>query len=316
MESLPPSPPFPTRPPYLRWAGTLLAVGLLIFLVSREGWQEIGEAIQQIEWWRFLLAMLLVMVSRLAVAGRWHVLMHHAGTGITSQQSISITFAGLFASNFLPTTIGGDVVRLAGAIRLGFDRAISVASLVVDRLVGMAGMALALPFALPAWLEYGYAQSGEGKAVEAQTPLFLSVPWLGKLIPLIKKELRRLLETLGIWLRKPVALVQALGFTWVHMLCTFGQVALLLGGMDEQVGFGLIGGLWAATYFVTLLPISINGMGVQELSMAFFFTSFADIAQSSALTLALLMRALQMLASLPGALTIPGLLEGRKNRSA
>ena len=61
------------------------------------------------------------MVSRLAVAGRWHVLMHSAGTGITPRQSIRLTFAMLFASNFLPTTIGGDVVRYAGAVRLGFD---------------------------------------------------------------------------------------------------------------------------------------------------------------------------------------------------
>jgi hypothetical protein len=303
------NPPLPAkRPPILRWAGTLLALALLVYLLSHEGWSEIGAAVQQIEWWRFALALLLVMVSRLAVAGRWHVLMRGAGTGIPLRQSIGITFAGLFASNFLPTTIGGDVVRLAGAIRLGFDKAVSVASLVVDRLVGMAGMAMALPFALPAWLNRGYAQPTGISAL----PLALAVPWFGKILDIVKAALKSLLDALSIWLHRPRSLLESLGFTWVHMLCTFAQVWLLLGGMGEQVSFWLIAGLWSATYFVTLLPISINGMGVQELSMAFFFTTFAGVSQSGGLTLALLMRLLQMLASLPGALTIPGLLEGRK----
>ncbi len=103
---------------------------------------------------------------------RWHVLMSSAGTGITIRQSMRLTFAMLFASNFLPTTIGGDVVRLAGAIRLGFDQAISVASLVVDRLIGMAGMAMGLIFAIPSYV-YVY-QDASGlhlMAISWLTPL-------------------------------------------------------------------------------------------------------------------------------------------------
>ncbi len=73
---------------------------------------------------------------------------------IPFRQSLRITFAGLFASNFLPTTIGGDVVRLAGAIQYRLDAATSTASLVVDRLVGMAGMAMMVPFSLPSLLSY------------------------------------------------------------------------------------------------------------------------------------------------------------------
>lgn len=310
MTAATPAPlPLPSkRPPILRWGGTLLAIALLVYLLSREGWQEILAALRQIEWWRFALSLLLVMISRLAVAARWHVLMRSAGTGITPRQSVEITFAGLFASNFLPTTIGGDVVRLAGAIRLGFDKAISLASLVVDRLVGMAGMAMALPFVLPTWLDDGYAQLTMKQAFS----LSIAAPWMDKIIRTATLAIRRLLGTLSLWLHKPRSLLAALGCTWVHMLCTFAQVWLLLGGMGEHVSFWLIAGLWSATYFVTLLPISINGMGVQELSLAFFFTTFAGISQPAGLTLALLMRLLQLLASLPGVLTIPALLEGRR----
>ncbi len=243
------------------------------------------------------------MLSRFAVAGRWHVLMHSAGTGITPRQSFRLTFAMLFSSNFLPTTIGGDVVRLAGAIRLGFDQAISLASLVVDRLVGMAGMAMALPFGIPAYLSHIKNPPAASLAV---------IPWLNPLARKVQRFFQEILQALQLWLKQPKALMGALGFTWVHMLCTFGIVCLLLAGMGEHISFWLVMGLWSATYFVTLLPISINGMGVQELAITFFYVTLGGISQSSGLTVALLIRILQMLASLPGALFIPDILAGRK----
>lgn len=288
---------------WLRWLGTMLAVGLLIYLLSRQGWKEIISAAGQIAWWRFAVALILVMISRFAVAGRWHVLMHSAGTDITPRQSIRLTFAMLFSSNFLPTTIGGDVVRLAGAIRLGYDQAISLASLVVDRLVGMTGMALALPFGIPAYSHYLTSTAAASS---------ISIPWLDPVITRMRRFLAEMEQAVKVWLKKPGSLLGALGFTWVHMLCTFGIVWLLLSGMGEQISFWLVMGLWSATYFVTLLPISINGMGVQELAMTFFYVALGGISQSSGLTLALMMRILQMIASLPGALFLPDIMAGRK----
>ncbi len=183
-----------------------------MYLLSRQGWSEIASAAGQIAWWRFALAFILVMISRFAVAGRWHVLMHSAGTGISPRQSIRLTFAMLFSSNFLPTTIGGDVVRLAGAIRLGFDRAISLASLVVDRLVGMTGMAMALPFGIPAYIQYL-----NRSAVSSS----IAIPWINPLLDKIRRFWLELKGALRVWLGKPGSLLGSLGFTWVHMLCTF-----------------------------------------------------------------------------------------------
>ncbi len=293
----------PDRSAWLRWVGTALAIGLLVYLLSHQGWADIASSAAQISWWRFAVAIILVFISRFAVVGRWHVLMRSAGTGISPRQSIRLTFAMLFSSNFLPTTIGGDVVRLAGAIRLGFNQAISLASLVVDRLVGMTGMAMALPFGIPAYIQHYNSSSSLGMA---------AIPWINPLVGKIQRFLQELLKALNVWLKQPRALLGALGFTWVHMLCTFGIVSLLLGGMGEHISFLMVMGLWSATYFVTLLPISINGMGVQELAMAFFYVTLGGISQSSGLTLALLMRILQMVASLPGALFIPDILAGRK----
>lgn len=279
----------------------------MIYLLVDQGWAEIVDVIRKINGWRFGLALILVGISRLAVAGRWQVLIKSAGMNLTARESTQITFAGLFAANFLPTTIGGDVVRLTWAIRAGCDQAVSLASLVADRLVGMAGMAMALPFGLPGYLRY-FQQTNQ----TLTSPELMALPWLGTLREKLLTFTRRLLQTLQIWLHQPRALLASLAFTWVHMLCTFGMVWLLLTGMGEQISFWLVMGLWSATYFITLLPISINGMGVQELATTFFYSKIGGISAPSGLTLALFMRLIQMLASLPGALFLPQILAGKR----
>ncbi len=293
------------RQKILRLAGTVIALGLLIYLLSQQGWGEIWSALLQIPAWYLLAALGFTLISRFAVSARWHILLRSAKLGTSFYDSTRLTFAGLFASNFLPTTIGGDVVRLAGSIQLKYDAAVSAASLVVDRLIGMAGMAAAIPFGLPSFLKVFAAPSATG-SFAAPLALFtwLPVSWQERL----QRAWQRLKDALQAWVGQPRALLLSFAFTWVHMLCIYASVALLLNGMGERMSFWLIAGLWSVVYFFTLLPVSINGYGLQEISIAFTFTRVGGISEPSALTLALLLRTLTMIASLPGAAFVPGIL--------
>lgn len=312
------------RAQFLRVLGTCLAVGLLFYLLSQQGWHEIETAIRQLSTWRILAVVVLMFVSRLVVSARWHVLLRAAGLPISAGRSISLTFAGLFASNFLPTTIGGDLIRLAGAILLKFDGTICAASLVADRLVGMAGMVMTLPVGIARWLPtLPGAQNMLPDMARAPVPgwlswLFLGVMgehWREKLAGAWNKGInlvRQLVETLALWLKQPGTLLLALAITWIHMVCFFGILALLFDGMNDPIPFWVIAGLYSLVYFVTLLPISINGYGVQELSMTVVFSHLGGASMASGITAALLFRTLLMFASLPGAIFVPGILAGRK----
>ena len=119
-------------------------------------------AVRQIPLWRFLLATALVFISRFFVVGRWHVLLRSAEMDIPFSRSVALTFTGLFAANFLPTTIGGDVVRFAGAVEMGYSSTLILASLVADRLIGMAGMAMVLPSGFGGALVHSDRQNGAG----------------------------------------------------------------------------------------------------------------------------------------------------------
>lgn len=275
-----------------------MMVGALFFLFQRQGWDEIARAASQVTLVQFSLSLGLFLFSRMFIVGRWHVLLRSGGVRIPLLRSAELTFSGLFASNFLPTTIGGDLVRLAGMMKLGYDRAVSLASLAADRLIGMFGMAMVLPLGLvPIW------QLDLAQAAMPSSPLQLT--FLSAWLDPIRGFVKRTLQTLALWLRQPAALLLALACSWGHMLCTFGALFVLVHGLGAQASFWLIAGLWSVVYFITLIPVSINGYGVQELSMTYLFSHLGGLTMSGSLILAILIRLVIMLASLPGAFFVP-----------
>ena len=278
-----------------RLIGTLLSIGLIILLVRQGGWADIVDALKKISFSDVLLALVFIVASRFFVIGRWYVLLRSGGVRISFSDAAALTFTGLFSSNFLPTTIGGDVVRLVGAMQMGYDRAVCVASIAADRLFGMLGMFFALPFGLvPAFQSL-------------HRPLSESIAF-GALFTRLWDFIKRTLQTFSIWFKQPLAIFGALCCTWGHMLCTFIAFSILIRGLGGYVPFWLVAGLWSLAYFVTLIPISINGYGVQELSLTFLFSSVAGLNAGVSLTVAILIRALYLAVSLVGAIYLPGIL--------
>ncbi len=279
----------------LRLAGTLLAVILIVVLVREGGWDEVLAALRQMSPTRILIGVVLVLISRFFVSARWYILLRSGNVKISFSRSMALTFTGLFANNFLPTTIGGDVVRLAGAMQLGYDRAVCLASIAADRLMGALGNAFTLPF--------GLIPTFHGLATVATQSITVAGLWSQAM-----QFIGRTLQTFAVWFRQPLALFGAVACTWGHMLCTVTTMYVLILGLGGRPSFWLIAGLWSLTYFVTLVPISINGYGVQELSLTYLFSSVAGLTPAVSLTVAVLIRALYVVVSLVGAYYLPGIL--------
>jgi hypothetical protein len=278
----------------LRLLGTIVAVVLIVVLVRGEAWNDVLGALRQLTWIRIAEALALVVLSRLFVAARWYVLLRSGNVQISAGHAAALTFTGLFSNNFLPTTIGGDVVRLAGAMQLGYDRAVCLASIAADRLIGMLGMLFTLPLGLIPTLQNltPAAQASGLTALFRRGTDFV----------------QRTVQTFSIWFGRPLGLLGALGCTWGHMLCTFLTMYTLIEALGSHVDLPLIAGLWSVSYFVTLVPISINGYGVQELSLTLLFSNIAGLSTPTSVTVAVLMRTLYVVVSLVGAFYLPGVL--------
>ncbi|MEX1071100.1 MAG: lysylphosphatidylglycerol synthase transmembrane domain-containing protein, partial [Anaerolineales bacterium] len=249
----------------------------------------------------------LMIISRFSVVARWHVLLRSGGVKARWADSARITFAGLFASNFLPTTVGGDVARMGGALQMGFDAAVSAASLIVDRLVGLLGMVLTVPMGLSKLL-----QSGDLQGWESGILLMVAADkgWINKMLHRVDSLRRRLVTALKLWISQPGALGTSLLFSLVHMACLFGAMFILLEGMHEPLPYLTIAGLWSLVYVITLIPFTINAFGLQEVSITWAFAHLGGVSEPTSIVLALLVRTLFMLASVPGALFLSDVLPG------
>lgn len=327
----------------IRWVGTILSLAIMGWLLSRVGWKEAWETIQRLAWWRIALVILLVFVSRLATYFRWQTLLLAQDVKISKKDVLKLTFAGLFASNFLPTTIGGDVFRLAGAVRSGIDSALAAASLIADRIVGMTGMTLALPLSIPSFITYlkesknpttgidsvmpimagalvgdsshslGVDASNESKG---QTPKKDGIPLVKRFGNKLRKGFKRIWDSLRFWFKKPASLIKALGFTLVHQLAIYLIITLLIDGMGESLAFHHVAGIWSITYFITLLPVSVNGLGLAEVTITSLYTELGGISPATSIALAVILRVVWMIGSLPGALFIGDVLAGKDKDEA
>jgi glycosyltransferase 2 family protein len=175
-----PAPAQPKRVPIWRVLGTVLSLSLLVYLIRAQGWDEFLRVIDRLPGYYVWTAIGLTLCSRVFVGLRWYTLLRSAGVKISLWRVEILTFMGLFASNFLPTTVGGDLVRLAGAVYLGIEAGVAAASLVVDRLVGMAGMASLAPFGLAIVFNSGGGAAAPA-AQWALPPFLLKLPgmsWL------------------------------------------------------------------------------------------------------------------------------------------
>ena len=302
------------NPLFWRWVITILAVILFVVLVSQQNWAEIFTLITRIGWGKLALALAALSCSRITVAGRWSALLQISEKKLPFWKSVEITYAGLFSSNFLPTSIGGDVVRLIGATKEGLKSPFVLASLIMDRVVGLTGMVIFMPFGLNNLLRYFERATHNAGLFH---PNLISFSFLPASVQLLWQKsidyVKKFTSSLQCWLTKPTSVLLALLLTFVHMIFLFWTIQIILNGMGEALNLLQIAVIYSLAYIITLFPISIGGLGVQELSITFFFSALGAISQETSTALALLIRLAFMATSLPGIFFVSDLIKENKN---
>lgn len=276
----------------LRLVGTIIAVGLMVWLLSKQNWTVIWGQLSKLPVWIIMAAFLLYLVGQVLNAWRWHVLLKAQDVIINFGQTMRIVFAGAFASNFLPTTIGGDVLRLISINAYTDNHGMSLASLILDRLVNLAAFITVIPFSITVILA--------PQPTSLMESAWFASPLLKKLKTWLTKVFHQFLEAYKLWANKPAHLLHAFVISWFSIFVIFLALWLMANGLGIVVGLDQVMGITAMTYLITLLPISINGYGLRELVITYFYMRFGASAEQAAI-FALLSRFLLMAATLPGA---------------
>jgi len=294
----------PSRRPHgwswkIRYAGTVLSIILLIWLLIRQDWSAIIGAIGRLSVWHVVAAILLIALRHAIHAFRWLLLVTAQGIPLTYPGALKLVYSGLFVSNFLPSMVGGDVVKIAGLVQKTPNRVAAVASVVVDRIVGAIGMLAALPFSAALVGSLFDSTLVLGGSISGMSP---------RISKFLRASIGRLSSAVKLWASQPQRLFFALLTSWMGMSVNFVAIWILASGLGTSVTLLDVVGASALTYYLTIIPLSINGYGIRELAIVGLYTQLgATVEQASAL--ALLSRLIFLIVSLPGVLWVGKVLE-------
>ena len=278
----------------------VISAALLAWLASRTDWAEVSRVFRGLQpaWW--LAGVGLLVVCQAASALRWQLLAGPLGFGQSFKQFAGYYYIGMYFNLFLPTSVGGDVVR-AWYLDGGSGRRLAAfLSAFVDRLSGllallaMACVAMALcPIPVRPWIPY----SVWGTAACALVGL-LALPVLARCTGRFARA-RRLTESARLYLSHPRLLVASIGLSLFIQVGNVGLVWMVGRAMGAPVPGAYYWILVPMVTLLTMIPISLNGMGIREGGMVLFLNPLG-IDHSTALSLAFLWFAATTAVSLVG----------------
>ena len=271
----------------LRW---LVPLGLIGFLLSQVEWTKILPLLQNISWTSLLASALFFLLSQFIIAIRWGYLLRAQEIQLPLARLTWLVLLGAFASNFLPTTVGGDLVKMAAVAQGQPKRAVAVASVLADRLFNLAAMFFWLPFALTLGGPNPLLEMGAASTSALTRMPFVEKTW---------SRLKRVYEAGGVWFTSPRHVAIALALSWLSIGASFVSFWIVTRALGISVSFWQAAGVAVISYFAALLPISVNGLGLLEGSVtAALLTQGASLEQG--LAAAVLIRLVTMAVSLLG----------------
>ncbi|MEP7284305.1 MAG: lysylphosphatidylglycerol synthase transmembrane domain-containing protein [Chloroflexota bacterium] len=289
--------------------GFVLIVALLPTLATPEFWATLASVNVPL----VILALILSIASVASKAWRWGVVMRFRGIKLSPGYLLFSYFIGMFFNNFLPSGMGGDVVRAYEAARHTGRGAESVTSVLVERGSGMlAVFAAGSLFALTVpTLPIGVALLAHGLflgTVIAIWALWLDVTGriltaIGNRLPTrfagVWGKITRVYEEFRSYRHEWRLLAAVMWQSIVTLILTLASVYTLLLAFNDHSSFAAFAAVFSILTAIDIIPISLNGLGVREGSYVFFL-GLIGIDGRIALGVALLVRLLVLIQAAMG----------------
>lgn len=257
----------------------LMSVGLLYLSLRGIRFDALRAHLDHFSFGWFALAVLATLVQVVISAFRWREVTEHCGKPLDNARAIKFNMIGTFFNQTLPSSIGGDAMRLWLVGRISGWREATY-SVLVDRAIGLVALAIIIVGSLPWSYPLITRPKGQialvviGVAALAASLGFLLVgslswAWLKRWWPLrhvhacgeiANKVLFNLHSGPRVAVLSLAIHVLAVITAWccamaIHASVSFWQVFLLIPPI----------------MLITMLPISIAGWGVREASMTIAF---------------------------------------------
>jgi len=315
---------------FLRVAVVLCGIIGGIFWVSREQrWNRLVQIFRQMNISVFAAVLGIFIISQIIIGLRWWLLLRSQKISISFWAVVRLYLLGWFYNNFMPGSVGGDLLRAWYITRHTAKKFEAVLSVFIDRLIGLLSTFVIAVFFYMFFLRgrgpviTSTDRSGFFESIAAYKGillcLFASIVVIACIL-LIHKKGREMLEKLWLYIRARAmtmivkfkdaiviycrnigTILVVFGLTVFLQLLTITGFWLLGRNLGIETGVVYYYVFFTLTWVLGAIPISIGGAVVVEVLLASMFIKFAGVSAESAYALALCQRAVWMLASLPGA---------------
>ena len=300
----------PAKTSKQRWFAPLklaVSVGLLVLLLWTLDAAAVARVLGQLPLAAVAAAMVLLIVQTAVLGLRWWLVMAAIEAPLKLGKILPLTFMGVFFNQVLPTSFGGDAVRIWQAHRLGIHTEAAVIGVLLERISGVFGLVLLTAL--------GALTLGVGIGSQAvRLGLLLTLPaavagililalldrmperW--RRLPVLKEATRLARDSRRVFLAPGTALPLLLLSLLSHGLAAGAVYAFALG-LQADLPLWTCIALFSAVILVTTIPISFAGWGLREGAMVVLF-AFAGVNADTALALSLAFGVALLAASLPG----------------
>ena len=115
----------------------VVSMGLIIYAFGSTDIHAIWDAVRSADLFLLILAFVLIAVGFYISALRWQILLKAQHVFISIKELTKSYLVGTFFNNFMPTTIGGDIIRTYDVSKISRSAAQSFTVIIVERLTGV-----------------------------------------------------------------------------------------------------------------------------------------------------------------------------------
>jgi len=261
---------------------SLIVLGLLIHFFP---FATLRSAIAKIPPARFVIVLAFYLCAHGIGVLKWRMVVNAAGAELDLRTSAQCYFGGLFGTLFLPSIIGGDVVRLAGGLRKSPRPAAVLAGNVADRfldvmaqaglvLLGLVLLAGSLPAAIGGKAFKYLVLLGLVSFLFGVAVYFIYRATVARSSWKLRRRIVKLRHALNSVKRRPTALIGGwLAGTLIQF--TFLVLTALLAiscGLALPLRVWLFA--WPLAKLAAILPLTQGGMGVREAALVALLAPF------------------------------------------
>ena len=301
------------------------------FWISKQQlWGKLAGVFGQMDMLVFAGVLGIFVIGQIIVGFRWWLLLRAQSISIPLWPTVRLYFLGWFYNNFMPSSVGGDLVRAWYVTKHTDKKFEAVLSVFVDRVV--VGLLSTLIIAVFFYLLFlrgkgcliaSGSQGGlltsvvrykqillwvvgvlaaafatallhrKGRAILQKAWAFIrarSLSWIAKFT-----------DAIAIYCSKPLTILAAFGLTifmQIMVITSFWFLGRSLG-IEASIKYYYV--FFTLMWVLAAVPVSIGGAVVMEGGLAYLFVKFAGVDADAAIAIALCQRLVWMLASLPGA---------------